>query len=421
MKRIILLVAVVLPSLLYSQWTVCSGINNGRNDDITFLNDSVGYVAGGNNKNIYQTNDGGNTWSAVHTGGTYLRSIKFIDEAIGFCGSLDSVFLMTVDSGQTWTNITSTIPTQPKGICGISIPNDSVIYGVGIYNQPAFLIRSFNRGMTWNYINMDTLLSAIVEVNFISQDTGWVCGRANPSSDGGEILYTTNGGVSWTSVFKTNRNLDYVWKIQSPDKQNYYASVSSTPSANGTYFLKSIDNGLTWTEMLVDSTWTDIQMIGFIDSLRGWTGGANDLFETIDGGITWIKKNNIIPFGGYYNRFVKRNDSTAFISGIRVYKFSDTSSVVTSISKIEKRGEIHQLEVYPNPTSKLNFTITIGNRTHAVIQLINLKGELVENFFDGFISEGEHRFKSIKEYETNAMFLIMRTNEGLQYEKVVFK
>lgn len=420
MKKYFLLLILSAPLLLLAQWTISSGITSGRNDDITFVNDSVGYVAGGNRKSISKTIDGGNSWFDVFVNGSYLRSIEFIDESTGFCGSLDSALFMTTDSGSTWIDISTSITPRPKGICGLSIPDDSTVYGVGIYNQPAFYIKSTDRGQSWTYNDLSGLLSAVVEVQFISSDTGWVSGRANPSTDGGEILYTTDGGVNWVSVYKTNRNLDYVWKIQSPDGQHYFGSVSSSPAAIGTHFLRSNDRGLTWTEQLVDSIWTDIQMIGFIDSLRGWTGGATDLFNTNDGGLTW-QKNSIIRFGGYYNRFVKKDDTTAFISGTRIYKFSDTSSILTAIPNVEQEGKVHQLNVFPNPTSKLNFTISIGNRTHAVIQLINQSGEVVEDIYDGVISKGMHEFNLKKDYLRQMMFLIVRTNEGLQYEKVVFR
>src|SRR5690606_11116016 len=111
--------------------------------------------------------------------------------------------------------------------------------------------------------------SSLVEIHFLSADTGFVCSQADSLSDGGIILYTTDGGQDWQTVYKTLTNLYYIWKIQSPDGINYFAAVSSVPAAGNTTFLKSTDAGMTWTQGIVDTTWRDIQKIGFLDSLKG--------------------------------------------------------------------------------------------------------------------------------------------------------
>ncbi|MBL4707759.1 MAG: hypothetical protein JKY48_04890 [Flavobacteriales bacterium] len=421
MRKYFLLFGFIMPLSLLAQWTTASGITRGRNDDVFFVNDSIGYVAGGVRNTISKTVDGGDSWTNIFTVGTYLRSINFLDASTGFCGSLDTAFYMTVDSGNTWVDISSNISPVPKGICGLSSPNDSTIYGCGIYNEPAFIVKSTDRGTTWTYIDMSLYAKALVEVHFISQDTGFVAGRANPFADGGVILYTTDGGISWTSVYKTMRNLDYVWKIQSPDGQNYFASVSSVPNSGNTTFLKSTDSGLSWVQGIVDTAWYDIQMIGFIDSLKGWTGGANQLFETFDGGTSWNKTLATIPGGTYFNRFVKKNDSSAVISGLKIYKY-DVNQITTGIIEPKREeDQIHALKVTPNPTSQLYFEVLIGNATHASIQLIDLQGSVLETFHHRKIAEGKHSFQSDKKYEAQVMFIIMRTNEGLYTEKVVFE
>lgn len=421
MKKYLLFFGLGMPLILMAQWTTSTGIIRGRNDDVFFVNDSVGYVAGGVRNMISKSVDGGSSWTDIFASGVYLRSIKFLDAATGFCGSLDTAFFMTTDSGNTWVDISSNITPVPKGICGLSTPNDSTIYGCGIYSEPAFIVKSTDRGNSWTYIDMSLYAKALVEVHFISQDTGFVTGRANPFADGGIILYTTDGGVSWTPVYKTLRNLDYVWKIQSPDGQKYFASVSSLPNSGNTTFLKSLDKGLTWTQGVVDTAWYDIQMIGFIDSLAGWTGGANQLFETFDGGLTWNKTATTIVGGAYFNRFLKKDDSSAVISGLRIYKY-DAQSLTTDIVQEEAEiDHIHKLIVSPNPTNQLKFNVLIGNATHATIQLIDQKGNVVENFYNGRISEGDHFFQSTQKRKAQIMFLIMRTNEGLYTEKIIFE
>lgn len=405
---------------MYSQWSTSTGINQGRNDDIYFVSDSVGFVAGGNREIISKTTDGGNSWFDIFTTNEYLRSIEFIDPSTGFAGSLDSGLYVSRDSGTTWQNIASTITPRPRGICGLSIPNDSVVYGCGFFNEPAFIIKSIDRGNTWTYTDMSVYAKALVEIHFINKDTGFVAGKANPATDGGIILRTTDGGLNWTPLLFTNTNLDYVWKIQSPDGKNYFAAVSSPPNSTATSFLKSTDGGLNWTKSIVDTAWYDIQMIGFIDSLHGWTGGANQLFETFDGGNNWNKTATAIPNGSYFNRFIKKNDSTAFISGLKIYKY-DKNSIPTGSTPFEKENPIHSLRVFPNPTSLVRMDVSIGNTTSGNVLLVNEQGEVVEELFHGTLFEGNHEFISDKKLSPQVLFVVMRTNEGLYTEKVIVK
>ena len=420
MNKILFLVFLILPELLLAQWTQANGMNVGRKDDIFFLNDSIGYAVGGSSGEIGKTIDGGNNWTTIYNSGTYLRSIEFIDEATGFCGSLDSMFLMTTDSGNTWTDIAPTISPIPHGICGIAIPSDSTIYACGIFSSPAFIIKSTDAGSTWTYSDMSMYASALVEMHFINEDTGFVAGKSNPQTDGGIILRTTDGGITWQTLFKTFNNLDYVWKIQSPDGKNYFGSVSSVPPTVNTTFIHSSDSGLSWTTGIVDSVWYDMQMIGFIDSLHGWAAGRDAFFETLDGGLTWQYDSLAIPGGRAFNRFVKMSDSTAFASAGRIYKYNSNGMLTGSIEP-QTDEEIHFIKIIPNPTQQLKFQIEIGNRTQAEIQLVNMKGELVENFYDGKLKEGVHSFVSKNNYKAQIMFLVMRTNEGLYTEKVIFE
>ena len=173
---------------------------------------------------------------------------------------------------------------------------------------------------------------------------------------------------------------------------------------------------------LFDTTWYDIQMIGFIDSLKGWTGGAAALFETIDGGQTWNRTISAITGGSYYNRFTKKNDSSAFISGARVYQYIANTPLTGFVHEEKKESiDIHSIQIIPNPTSSLRFNVELGNKTNAIIQLINMGGNILETFYNGELPTGEHTFYSKKRFKPQSMFLVMRTNEGLFSEKVIFK
>lgn len=89
----------------------------GKQDDIYFVNDRVGWYGNGAGK-IYKTDDGGQTWiKQLDQAGTYFRCLAFIDEQHGFAGNIGPGYFPNVsdtnplyetkDSGQTWSAVRS--------------------------------------------------------------------------------------------------------------------------------------------------------------------------------------------------------------------------------------------------------------------------------------------------------------------------
>jgi photosystem II stability/assembly factor-like uncharacterized protein len=380
----------------------------------------VGYVANGNGSQIYKTVDGGDNWTLNLSAPFYMRSIEFLDESTGFCGSLDSLLYMTVDSGKTWANISNNINPKPKGICGLATSNDSTIFGCGIFSKPAFIVKSSDRGQNWNYQSLDSLASSLVEIYFVNSDTGFACGMGKPLSQGGVILKTTDGGNSWQNIFSTNTLNDYIWKIQQLDNKNFYASVSSAPTAGNATFLKSSDGGFSWTQNVVSSTHFDIQLIGFIDTLHGWTGGGNALYETVDGGLNWSNITSQIPSAGRFNRFLKTSDSTAFFTGDRIWKYSK-SSAVTGRFRTNNRKDIHSIVLNSNPTEKVEFTLNIGQNTAGFLHLLGADGKILEIFKEGTFAKGISHYRTSLNLNPQLVYLSMRLNEGYYSEKIIIE
>jgi photosystem II stability/assembly factor-like uncharacterized protein len=413
MKNIMLFL-IICSTKGFCQWTTLTIPSAGRYDDVFFINDTVGWAAGGNSTEIYKTTNGGASWTMQYTSGKYLRSIEFATPTLGFCGSLDSSFYKTTDGGNTWIDIANNITPKPPGICGLSAPTQNVIYGCGIWSSPAYIIKSTDGGNTWSTMDLSAYANALVEIHFINADTGFVSGMANPATQGGIILYTINGGNTWTVKHKTMTAQDYIWKLQTPDGLHYYGSVEALPVTGNVRIVESNDAGLTWATHIIKNTYSYVQTIGFIDTLKGWTGGNSTLFETIDGGINW----NSISVGSTYNRFFKTNDSTAFLSGDKIYKY--TTGTVSGIIDSKPFDEIHILKVSPNPASNLiNIEINIRNKTNCKLQLFSSEGKLLQSIYEGYIEKGIQNYSiSIENIPDQMIYIILRTNEGLIYKKV---
>jgi len=398
-------------------WTTLNIPNAGRYDDLFFINDTVGWAAGGSTGWIRKTVNGGQTWTLQYTAPQYLRSIEFTDANNGFAGSLNHSLYRTYDGGTIWTEIDLGITPLPAGICGLSAPTTSTIYGCGLWAGPAFVIKSTDGGDTWNYIDMGTYASRLVDIHFTSADTGFATGTANPASNGGVILYTTDGGATWTTKHTTNTLTDIVWKIQRLDALHWFGSIYSEPVNDDTRVLRSTDGGMTWEQLTVAETYTYVETIGFMNTLHGWTGGEGTLYETTDGGNSWAE----IALGYNYNRFFKVNDSTAYLSGQRIYKYQEDIS--TGTQPTEARTTAHRLDVRPNPTDgQITITLTLDNATLADLIILGSTGATVQQLLHRNTAKGDYSFATdLRAQADNIFFVVLKTNEGMLYRKVTLE
>jgi len=410
-------------------WSTLSHPGGSRVDDIYFHGKNIGWTAGGWNLKVHKTTDAGQTWTPLTlTNNQYLRSIEFFDENIGLCGSvaasnvpqaqrLGSLY-RTTDGGNTWTNVAPAIVPRPAGICGLARASTTTMYGVGVWYGPAFVIKSTDKGATWEYTDMSEYAQSLIDVYFFNEDEGFVVGSAVGQSSG-IVLYTDDGGKTWTEKFSTNQMTDRIWKIQTPDREHFYGAIESFDPETETRMIRSSDRGQTWEMVTVDEDFHNIQAVGFIDPLNGWTGGSEKLFETTDGGDTWEE----LDLGStYYNRFLKINDGTAYLTGRGVFKF--TRDIVTNIPEGPKvNNDIHSLDVSPNPASeKITIRINFGNPTMAQVFLYSATGKTITRIFSDETVAGERTFTvDVSGMPAQSLVVALQTNEGVLIRKVLKK
>ena len=367
------------------QWrpltSIVSNGNNQRFDDVFFLNNDLGWALNGSNATVYKTTDGGDTWinqlselTPTLPENYYFRNIEFLNENIGFVGTLNGVFLKTIDGGTNWTKVTN-FSTNPPAICGLDAVGVSTVYGCGAYFSPAYIIKSIDSGETWQYIDMSMYANALVEILFNDENVGFVAGK---NDKGGVILKTTDGGITWEEVFNTTIPGEYVWKLELlPSNSNIvFGAVESIAPLKGK-LVKSTDNGISWISK--ELPYTSIQAVGFVTENHGWMGGYTEavtsmpFLETIDGGATW----NEIGVGSNLNRIFIFNDQLAYASGTTIYKFSDNNLATPKFSESNRKALI--TSVQPNPIKdKLNLTVIFDKIDHIVIELYDESGRFIK-------------------------------------------
>lgn len=392
---------------------IAVNLNGQRFDDVFFLNENLGWAANGYYASVYKTTDGGATWTqqlsnAILGSNHYFRNIEFLNENIGFLGTLNGKFYKTIDGGTTW-NLVSIAP-NPAAICGLDCVGTSTIYGCGAYFSPAYIIKSTDSGATFQRIDMSAYANALVEVLFIDENTGFASGN---NASGAVILKTTDGGTTWSTIYNGPIAGEYVWKLQilASNPNVIFGAIEAVAPNNGK-LLKSIDGGVTWTTK--NAPEPEIQAVGFVDENHGWMGGHDTgFYETTDGGDTWTNT----TVGSNLNRIFFINNDVAYACGTTIYKMTNNLAV----NQFQELARVPLVvRVAPNPIKdKLNLEIDFRGNDHLMLGLYSETGQFIKQLkLDEIEAAGTKKYSFDFPYANGVYFLNLHTNTGRQSVKV---
>ncbi|WP_298160673.1 hypothetical protein [Brevundimonas sp.] len=303
----------------------------GKQDDVVFVDALTGWYGNGAGK-LFKTTDGGRSWTQIlDRPGTFVRALGFVDTDLGFLGNIGPDYFpgvtdatplyRTRDGGASWEAVTIDGPAV-TGICAIDVHKASFINaGVlghrvtiragGRVGGPALLATSRDGGETWTSEDLSALTAMILDVHFVDERIGFICGASdtNVEQSRAVILRTGDGGRTWARVYEGSRPFELTWKMAFPTESTGYVTVQSynpDTTVSQRVFAKTTDGGLTWSELpLIDNAAVREFGIGFVDENRGWIGAVPNGFETRDGGATWapvamglaVNKVRVVPNG----------------------------------------------------------------------------------------------------------------------------
>lgn len=400
------IVQLLNQSIAQPSWEALPTAPNGpRHDDGYFINENLGWVVNGNGQ-IWKTSDGGETWIKQFDKGTvYFRSIGFLDSLYGIVGNLGTdefggqtdtnLIYRTTNGGVSWNPINNFIGTKPRGVCGLSVINDSVIYGAGRVRGPVYFLKSTDKGKTWTTKNMEQYAADLMDIHFSSADTGFIVGgNGSPNQNSnGIILHTTDAGNTWTNVFTSSQLGEWCWKIDFPSKNIGYVSLQRN-SGSPINFIKTTNGGQTWFEKRFTNFAYYVQGMGFANDTLGWAGGNSTYttYETTDGGETWHEAG----FGYRVNRFRMLNDSVGYAMGRTIYKFIKRSPTEIEVDDLGTPIGFELKQNYPNPfnpSTIIEFSIPRGTEINSLvlIKLYGILGNEVKTIFDEVKEPGNYK------------------------------
>ncbi len=255
---------------------------------------------------IWRTSDGGTSWQSATftTKQMALDRPHFINTQDGWIAAVtgqgmfheDEEIYQTTNGGQSWTMVATTnnpasgLPSEGDKT-GISFMNTTTGWATAdIPADYSWLYKTTDGGKTWHSQPL-TAPSGVTNIGeFITTPpvffgtTGIMPVQIFANNHNGIDLYVThNGGQSWTPTQFSGINTQNVYVV---DTQHAWAT--DTTNSNTTIVYATSNGGQSWQQ--VSTLAQPVGTLSFTDDQNGWVIGATStplLWHTSDGGHNW--------------------------------------------------------------------------------------------------------------------------------------
>ncbi len=418
MKKLLVLIAFLLPLNLFGGWTLQESGVDGTLRDVHFVDTSHGWIAAGSEGNkglILRTTNGGGNWDKVYTDTSQdLYAVGFFDSLEGWAGGCKyysygppwpedgsySILLHSIDGGKTWSSeeskncslanhLLSSTHEKIDDICII----DSTY---GFYMENGYRSTSDMYGFWTVFRSLDGKHGWGISRGMSYGVHG--LGFCTDSLHGWFELYD-NDRVSF-SLFYTDKGLESLSAISElsyPSSDMVFVDTLHGWRVGGKIF-HTADGGTTWVEQASGVT-SCLHTVDFLDSLNGWAAGNNGtIIRTRDGGNNWIREHTPIS---------SKINSICFIDTSHGWAVSDNGEILcTKLYSPYSSGKEKELWVKPNPfSSVVGIEYLVASKKYISLKIYDVMGRVVKVLVDGEVYSGYHKVEwNAREFPSGIYF-----------------
>lgn len=474
MKKIILLLAITLSSLVNSQnfWTEVNNIFTDPNiyaGEISIVDANVVWVNGTNNgqftgSQVYmwaKSEDAGLTWSSgmYNLPNAYITGIKALSARTAYISTyilnptltVKTGVYKTIDSGQNWVLQTTNLFNSPESFVNFVEfwnENDGVAIGDPV-NGVFEIYTTNNGGINWNLVptaNIPTSLPiefAYPQIYDVVNNTMWFGtskGRIYKSSDKGLTWTVTQTPLSDFANLGGSSLYDYADFAFKNETEGLLTRSYETFSNNIIVYTQwlTIDGGTTWIEEFptgenrgyrvdyVPGTNNTYFEYGLNEGVSGLSDRGSSY--TTDGGLNFIDLNTdaeaVYPFAAEFQSgtvgfCIGQFINTPVIDGFytRFFRLTDPLQRLSGSSLANNNFETKtKINLYPNPTNGL---IKISGNSISEIIIVDVLGKVVYSEKYNDLNEINLNIENLN----NGMYLttISSSNGTSSVQKIVKK
>jgi photosystem II stability/assembly factor-like uncharacterized protein len=339
---------------------------------VHFANEMTGWAVG-ENGTILHSEDGGLTWTSQSGGaGSSLADVHFVDPATGWIVGSGGLILKTSNGGDTWT-------PQASGTSASLMSLDLLDAATGwVVGDEGVILKTTDGGLSWQM--QDSGTSALIgSVSFADAQYG-----ITTSPNFGEILYTANGGGTWTPIFTGTGYL-----LLAVDHGN-----ADTAWAVGMFgaIRKSANSGLSWfgQDCPFPPDWLyDVCAAGA--DLAWAVGFDGKVIATADGGANWEDQDSGVHAQLEGVHFVSESAGWAVGWDGTIIRRVGSATAVEEISRQAATIGPALAPNYPNPFSpRTTLCYTLPEAEHVCLDVYDVRGAHVRTLVNEAQTAGAH-------------------------------
>lgn len=280
--------------------------------NINFLDDEIIRVQVSNENKVfctasnklYRSNNGGVNWDLIYSANTFISSMFFLNEDIGWIGTGDGNLLKTMDGGNSYNIIYSpSLTDNQKPFVDIIFTSENTGYLLSSYGD----IYTTDNGSQFQleYDFPHNTNDGVINFKKLELKNDIIIAHSN------HVLIIKKPGSVEYEFFNYDKD---IFDVQIVGEKQIYMT---TYVDNILKLIRSNDFGLNW-EVTGDQK---IEKFYFIDQnigialTRGDRGDFHIIYETRDGGESWINKFNFKDYE--YGIDIDFYGNIGFISGYR--------------------------------------------------------------------------------------------------------
>jgi len=294
--------------------------------------------------------NGGSSWDTTYTNNSEaLNCVHFVDSSTAYIGGTGGIILKTTDSGDTWSYLAQPFGNIPWLSCFFTSRDTGYFSCTSV--GPHIVIMTIDGGQTWTQVE-DTAGNAIGghSIHFSSTDTGCVI-------TSGFVYKTVDAGATWVQEATMFPNTCDARDVFFLDAMKGYAAGNGVGGQWGNYgsIATTIDGGQTWSSQSFFNIF-NFQVITFAPGGRGYAGGQGtpyddlQMFSSVDGGATWLPQQvNHGVFSPWFLDISAPSDSVAYAVSWNdmIYKTTNAGGPLLNVEDNPTLGI--QVSVFPNP------------------------------------------------------------------------
>lgn len=370
--------------------------------EIHFVNTDTGWIAGmiwdstppnAIKSLILKTIDGGDNWfkqvfDSLSNHGFWVRNIDFDQNGIGLISTSDNIY-NTQDGGESWEQILSNSDTLNIIVTSCIINDSTFLVGGGLDSSIIItkdspfgskILKTNDFGNTWKTVFNDTLYPIMI-IEKIDKNT-------YIANSGSKLILSLDKGNHWDIISEVPNS--GFKSIQSVDK-NLYALVDDYISEN-VYI--SHDLGKSWKPIYTFDQDEHIFCLHFADSLIGRAGGITHgdvIYKTINGGHSWSSEN--LPIDkSIWDIFTFKEIAFAGTGVGILLKYGIHTTIQTNPIKNLNPHFFTLNQNYPNPFNPVTtISFSINKASDVSIDLYDILGRYVLNIDSKNFGSGDHK------------------------------